>query len=170
MPDSRITLSVDPQGLTELFQAAKAADGNLQIALRRGIKNAARPIVDAVRSSGSFSSRIPAAVKVKASFAKRGASIKVIVDSKIAPEAAPINNQGQSGTFRHPVFADKKHPRSDVYRHRLFRSKVLAESGWTWTTQTANPFFDAGVRAGMPAAEKAIEAVVDEWIAKLGFH
>ena len=42
------------------------------------------------------------------------------VDVKKAPEAAPINNKGQAGTFRHPVFGH------DV-----------------WVDQAAHPFYAA---------------------------
>lgn len=143
-----IEITVTSPDLAQLYQAAKAADGNLQVQLRRGVRKAAKPIEDGVKAAASWSSRIPGAVRTKASFAARGASVRVEVDSGAAPEAAPINNKGRGGRFRHPVYGNRDN----------------------WVSQQARPFFREGVTAGIPAADAAMSRLMDDFAHQLGFH
>jgi hypothetical protein len=138
---------VDAKELSALFAAAKAAEGQIQVELRRGIKAAAKPVVDAIKADAGFSSRIPASIKAKASFAKKGASVLIVADAKKAPEAGPLNNKGKGGSFKHPVFGTD-----------------------TWVQQAARPFFQTGALRGAPAADKAMLTVMDDIARKLGFH
>jgi hypothetical protein len=143
-----IKVQVDTHELSALFAAAKAAEGSIQVELRRGIKAAAEPVRMGVQAAAGFSSRIPGGVKVKASFPKKGAGVTVYVDPKTAPEAAPLNNKDRGGSFRHPV-----HGNTDV-----------------WVDQKAQPFMAVGARSGMSSADTAMLAVMDRIAATLGFH
>lgn len=138
---------IDPRDLASLYQQAKAAEGTLQVELRRGIKNAAKPLVAAVKESASFSSRIPGAVGSKVSFSRGSATVTVVVDPKKAPEAAPLNNKDHSGTFRHPVFGNREN----------------------WVAQPAHPFFLSGIREAAPAVDREMLAVMDRVAKALGF-
>jgi len=60
------------------------------------LKGAERIAVDA-RAKASWSTRIPGSVEVKA----LGSRISVTAD---APNAAPLENRGKEGEFKHPVF------------------------------------------------------------------
>jgi hypothetical protein len=142
-----IRIQVDSHDLADLYRAAKAAPGVVQVELRRGVKKAAQPVADSVKSAASWSSRIPGSIKTKASFAAKGASVTIVADAGIAPEAAPLNHGGKGGTFRHRVFG-----------------------GDTWVSQPARPFFQTGAKAGTPAAERAMLDVMDQIARKLGFH
>jgi hypothetical protein len=148
MPSAPLEFKVNSQDLADLFKAAKAAEGKIQVELRRGIKTAAKPIVDGVKAEASFSSRIPGAVKVKAGFASKGATVTVIADPKAAPEAAPLNNGDRGGNFRHPVYGNREN----------------------WVSQPAHPFFVTGAKHGAPAAEQAMLKVMDDIAHQLGFH
>jgi hypothetical protein len=146
MASEALALRVDSHDLAKLFADAKAAEGTLQVELRRGIKAAAKPITDGIKAAAP-SARIAGAVKTTASFARKGATVKVVVDSKKAPHAAPINNHDHSGTFRHPVFGNTNN----------------------WVNQAADPFFLAGARSGEAAADRQMQQVMDDVARKLGF-
>lgn len=149
-----LAVRVDAGDLRKLYGDLKASGSDLTVALRRGVKKAAEPMRTAVAAEASFSTRIPSAVKTKASFAGRRSRVEIIVDSGAAPHAAAINHGGRSGTFRHPVYADQTKTRNE----------------WTWVAQAANPFFDAPIRAHYAAAEAAMLAVMDDVARKAGFR
>jgi len=142
-----VEVRVDSKDLAALFAAAKAAEGNIQVELRRGVKEAAKPVVASIKTQAGWSTRIPGAIKAKASFARKGASVTIVANAKVAPEAAPLEHGGQPGMFRHPVFG-----------------------GSTWVSQPARPFFRAGAQAGTPAADAAMLHMMDDIARKLGFH
>ena len=136
---------INPADLAVLYRVARQAEGEIQTELRRSIKKAAQPVVDGIRSeAASFSTRIPGTVKTKVSFARKSASVTVTVGAR---HAAPINNNDNAGTFRHPVFG------TDI-----------------WVEQSAHPFLTSGARHGEPSADRAMLAVMDAIAGRLGFH
>lgn len=149
-----LEVQLDVAQMRQLYVDLKAVEGNLRVELRKGIVEAAKPITAAVKVNAGWSNRIPGAVKTKPSFSAKAAGIQIIVDAKKAPEAAPLENGGSSGTFRHPVYADGGKVRDD----------------WTWVNQQARPFFYSGVRAANSGVTAAIQAVMDTVAAKAGFH
>ena len=167
-----VEFKVDSSDLRKAYVDLKAAGNGLPVALRRGLNKAAEPCAEGVRRAASWSTRIPGAVKVKTSFAARGAKVVVIVDPKIAPEAAALNNKDRDGTFRHPVFADASKPR-DV-RVRWFASAkarhLVTGGGWTWVEQPARPFMRSGAMSGADQAEQQMLQAIDELIRQAGFH
>jgi hypothetical protein len=148
-----LDVKIDATDLSDLFRTLRAMDGDFQIALRRAVKSGAQNMVSAVKAEAAWSSRIPKSVKVKSSFAAKGASVSVYVDPKVAPEAAPLNNGGSGGRFRHPVFADVK---NEVRR------------GWTWVDQNARPFFDVPTQREGTNTQNLIAKEVDAVLAKAG--
>lgn len=151
-----LDVHIDASELHQLYVDLKAVEGNLRVELRHAIADSGQPLAALVRNAAGWSSRIPGAVKVSASFSTRSAGVVIKVDGKAAPEAAPLENKGQSGTFRHPVYADASNPRSD----------------WTWVPQQARPFFYRTLSgsSAVGIAEKAILAAMDKVAAKAGFR
>jgi hypothetical protein len=140
-----VELHVEAKELQTLFFQLKAMEGSLQVELRRGIREAAAPMVAAVKANASWSSRIPGAVSAKPSFTAKRAGVTIQVNAKAAPEARPLENQGKGGTFRHPV-----------YGHRN-----------NWVDQAARPFFFSAVER-TTQAEIAMRAVMVRVAAKAG--
>src|SRR6516164_825797 len=62
------------------------------------VASAAKTIVAAGRGTTKGSTRIPSTIKVR----RRGVIVKVQAGGKDAPHAAPLNNRGYGGQFRHP--------------------------------------------------------------------
>lgn len=141
-----LQVQVTSTDLRQLYVDLKAVEGNLRVELRKGITAAAKPIVAAVQREASWSSRIPAAVKAKTSFAAKSAGVAITVDSRKAPEAAPLENQGNTGTFRHPVFGTD-----------------------TWVTQQAQPFFWGGIQGTNTQIDNVLLGVMDTVAREAGF-
>jgi hypothetical protein len=142
-----VTLHVQSRDLQKLFFELKAMEGNLQVELRRGIREAARPMVESVKRNAAWSTRIPDAVKAKPSFTVKRASVTIQVDARTAPEARPIEHGGETGTFRHPVYGSREN----------------------WADQPARPFFYPSVERTVES-EIAMRAVMARVAAKAGFH
>jgi hypothetical protein len=149
-------VSIDAQELGKLARDLKELEGGkkLQAALRRNLKAAAEPAAAQVRSNASWSSRIPGAVGVKARFTSRSPGVSIFVSRTKAPHARPIENDGKSGTFQHPVFARTK---------RGGRRYVTA-------TQPARPFFFNQTERHMPKIEAAVLDAMDEAARSAGFR
>jgi hypothetical protein len=140
-----VDLHVQSADLQKLFVELKAMEGSLQVELRRGVREAALPAVRAVQRSASWSTRIPGAVKAQPFFTAKRAGVRIIVDAKQAPEGAPLEHGGQSGTFRHPVFGNRSN----------------------WVDQPARPFFYGQVERSVEV-EMAMRAVMARVAAKGG--
>jgi len=105
-------------------------------ALRKGAENIA---VDARAKSG-WSTRIPSSVRVT----PRGNRIAVTAD---APNAAPLENRGKPGEFKHPVFGNP-----DVV-----------------VSQNSRPFLHPAARLNEPKlVDRALEAI-DKTMTEAGF-
>lgn len=152
MPDLSVT--VTSTDLRQFYVDLKAARADLMPELRRGMKSAAKPLVDAVKKEASWSSRIPAATSAKVSFSAKSAGVTVKVDSTKAPEARPLDNRGRNGQFRHPVFADAQN---------------LTRRDWAWVNQQAQPFWSTGLAKADADVDKAMLGVLDALAKKAGF-
>lgn len=149
-----LDVKLDTADLRKVYADLKAANSSLTVELRRGVKNAAAPLANAVKVEASWSTRIPGAVKTKATFTARKTSVSIYVDPKMAPEAAPLNHGDRGGTFRRPVFADADEERSD----------------WTWVSQQARPFMLAAIQPHFRDADVAMAKVLDTIARKAGFR
>jgi hypothetical protein len=136
---------VQSQDLQKLFFELKAMEGSLQVELRRGIREAAVPMVQAVKANAGWSSRIPAAVTAKPSFTAKRASVTIQVNAGKAPEARPLEHGGAGGEFRHPVYGNRAN----------------------WVPQPARPFFYSALSRSVEA-EIAMRAVMARVAAKAG--
>ena len=170
------TFNVDSPDMRQLYLDLKAADGNLQIQLRRAIKEAAQSVADKAKADvGAWSKRIPGALFLRVSFTQRSTGVSVEVNGKKAPHARPSDHAGKQGTFRHPVYG---HDASGHFVAKGSRKKglrgVLGVRGGraleaTWVDQPARPFFASAVDAKSPDIERRILQVADDLARQAGF-
>jgi hypothetical protein len=106
--------------------------------LRKGLRYSGGLVAARVKGNASFSKRIPASVKVRAS----GIVVSVIAGGEKAPNAAPIENRGK-GHVRHPVFGN-----TDV-----------------WTEKNSPPaWFTPGVQDSLPAFRHVVSDVLNDTV------
>lgn len=154
MPASRaaspVEVTFDPAEVRQLVRDLRELEGGRAItaALRKNLRAAADPIKAQVQANASWSSRIPSAVAIGTAFSAKRTGVFVRVNSKKAPHARPLENSGQAGTFRHPVFGNTD----------------------TWVAQQARPFFFDQAERNLPQVERAAAAAVDEAARTAGFR
>lgn len=149
-------VEIDESDLRKVTAALKELEGGkkLTAALRKNLKAAAEPMKQQVKSNASWSTRIPDAVGVQVRFTAKRTGVSIFVNRKKAPHARPIENDGKTGTFRHPVFGRTK---------RRGKRYVTA-------TQPARPFFFNDLARHMPEVEKAVLEAVEEAAKAAGFR
>lgn len=108
--------------------------------LRTDIRRIARPVLDQVKSNASWSSRIPAASRIKVGYGKKGAGATVVTSARRAPHARPYEHGGVAGIFRHPVYGNRKN----------------------WVPQQARPFFFRAVWEAAPQVEEGFRNLIDQ--------
>lgn len=72
--------------------------------LRPRLRSAGRVVVREAQRKASWSTRIPAAIRLVTRLGSRNAGLFIQVAARNAPHARPYENLGRQGTFRHPVF------------------------------------------------------------------
>jgi hypothetical protein len=92
---------------------------------------------------GGGTDRIEGSIKKKQSTV----NIRIVAGGDDAPEAAPLENNGQGGSFRHPVFGDADN----------------------WVSQTAHPFLAPAVDDAETDIEERLSAVIDSSLREVGF-
>lgn len=127
-------LSVDTSQLRLLGVQLRRTAPEVWKVLRKEMRAAAEVVAAEARTQASFSTRIPASIKVKGA----GATLKVTAGGDAAPDAAPIENGGK-GFVRHPVFG---------HRDR-------------WSATNSKPAF---LRPALDAHRKEIETSIAESI------
>jgi hypothetical protein len=118
---------------------------DLKREIRPELRAAGRLVADEAETrAATFSTKIPRAVKVRVSFAKRQPGVSVIVDKNTAPNARPEEHAGRAGFFRHMVYG---------HRDR-------------WVSQEAHPFLAPAAEAKADEAARQVEHAVDRVIRK----
>ena len=133
---SGIPIVADTRALSRLARDLRKAAPEAALAARLRIRGAAEVVAEDARQRASFSKRIPATVKVRGS----GLSVKIIAGGDAAPDAAPLENQGRQGQFRHPVFGNRDR----------------------WVSQQARPFLAPALDAHREMVAREIEDAVYE--------
>jgi hypothetical protein len=110
----------------------------LRAELRPKLRQAGEQVRSQIRSNAGFSSRIPGAVRMTTAFGSKTGGVRIWVDAKKAPHARPLENLGQAGSFRHPVFGNR-----DV-----------------WVSQPAHPFFFPAVKSSGGKVRSLVEDAV----------
>lgn len=139
----------------KLLAAFGTADRKTKANLRKRIREVANPIAaDARAQAGTWSTRIPGAIRVSTSFSSRRAGVNIRVSSKKAPHARPFENVSKTGFFRHPVFPDSKRETRDE---------------WTWVSQDARPFLVPAVQQNVDRVRAATRQAVIDAAREAGF-
>lgn len=117
----------------------------LRFGTRSTVRHWAEAFVAAALAKASWSrGRVQASFRIVG----QGDNVVVYAGGQGAPEAAPLDNEGKSGTFRHPVFGNR-----DV-----------------WVAQKARPFFTPAFRtvtAALPEREMGV--FFDETFKHIGY-
>lgn len=132
---------VDMSDLKRFAAKLKVEAPELVKDFQQGLAAAGEIVAAKARSNASFSSRIPASIKVR----RRGSRVKIQAGSSLAPHAAPLENHGRPGTFRHPVFGDRE----------------------VWVSQPARPFLTPAAEDSVEAVEAAVLSLVDVTVARI---
>jgi hypothetical protein len=97
---SGMPIFVDTSALSRLTHDFAKAPLSVRKAVYKSVRAVAQVVADDAKMRASFSSRIPETIKVRGS----GFRLKVVAGGEGAPDAAPLENNGNPGKFRHPVF------------------------------------------------------------------
>jgi len=131
-----VSIVCDTKALSRLAADLRLAAPAAWKGARVALKAAGQIVADDAKSRASFSSRIPGSIKVRVT---SGGNVKVVAGGEQAEDAAPLENHGRSGTFRHPVFG-----------------------GDTWVDQPSRPFLAPALAAHEGEVAEAIENAVAE--------
>jgi hypothetical protein len=133
-------VTVNTSGLRDAAAALRHAARRLPTAHRTALREGAEKIAVDARAKASWSIRIPGSVRVK-TFGRR---ISVTAD---APNAAPLENRGKRGTFKHPVFGN---------------ADVVVE-------QEARPFLHPAAELNEPKLVDGVLQAIDKTMTEAGF-
>lgn len=110
------------------------------------------------RSRASWSRRIPSAITTRpiTDMTRGRVGVELRVSKDKAPHARAYEGLGQSGSFRHPVFADPNVSRSE----------------WTWTQKNSQfrPFVWPAARGRAADAQRAVEQTFEDAARECGFR
>ena len=127
-------VTIDLSGLRSFATAVRKASPELKTALKAGLREGGEIVADEARARSSWSTRIPGSIRVRSS----GIRVSVVAGGAKAPDAAPYENKGVDGFFRHPVFGNRE----------------------VWVDQKARPFLRPAAEATAPrVTEKVLENV-----------
>ena len=128
-------------GADQMRAMLNGLPADIQRELRPALKDAGDIVARQARANASWSSRIPGAISVRASFGARSAGATVVVDSAAAPHARPYEGVDGNSTFRHPVHGSDR-----------------------WVSQTVRPFLMPAGRAkereAALLAQRALQAAL----------
>jgi len=135
---------IDTTGFAKASKDLKGAGPQFRMQMAAGLKEAMQPVLSSAQSHASWSTRIPKTIKISAT--QSGVSIKA--GGAKAPHAAAFENEGNQGSFRHPVFGNLN----------------------LWVAQEARPFIHPAITANVDGAmlEKVI-AAMDAVFKEAGF-
>lgn len=132
---SGISVVADTRELAKFARSLRRASPEAWAAYRAAVRVAAEAVAADARSRAGFSTRIPATIKVRV---LSSGNIEITAGGDAAPDAAPLENKGKGGTFRHPVFGNRE----------------------VWVNQPARPFLAPALEAHREEVAQAIEDAV----------
>lgn len=119
--------------------------------LNKEFKAAAEAVAAAARSNASWSTRIPAAIKVRAARSRRFPGAEIYVRHAEAPHARPYEHGsgGRRDSFRHPVYKRPGRPNRWVEQAtRPFVRPAFKAKGFEFTHGANRAVNDAARQAG----------------------
>lgn len=129
-------LSADARSLKNLGRELRRSRPEIMRATQRGLREVGQKVAEKAKENASWSSRIPQTIKPRVSGLT---AVVVKAGGPSAPHAKPYEHAGAHGTFRHPVFGDRKN----------------------WVTEAARPFLH-------PAAFDGLQRHAEELARALG--
>jgi hypothetical protein len=94
-------ITVDVSGIRDCAAALRKAARKLPAEHRIALQEGGELIANTAKAKSSWSTQIPRSVQARSI----GPLTSVTAD---APNAAPLENRGRQGTFKHPVFGNQK--------------------------------------------------------------
>ena len=147
-------MRIDTAELKLFARGLRLADRKLYLTLNKRMRLAAQVVADDAKSRASWSTKIPATIKVRG-----GAARLSVVAGKGVPYAVPYEYGGKKmakGTFKHPVFA-------------AVGSARYNDKG-SWPTENTRPFLLPALAANreivMESIVTAVNETIDEALAK----
>lgn len=139
-------MAVDASTLKAIGRGLKKSTPEVYVSIRAAVREQARKVAGEARQNSSWSTRIPATVRIR-NFGLTGVIIQA--GGPDAPHAKPYENSGRVGEFRHPVFPE-----------------TGDRGSWTWVSEAARPFLHPAGFAHMEdftlAIVEAVSSVVRE--------
>lgn len=115
--------------------------------LRPEMRSLGQPLLADARSRASWSTRIPAALRLSTSFTMRHAGLSIVAKRSVAPHARAYEGITGNHTFRHPVFGDRD----------------------TWVEQETRPFLAPAVDLHARRVVDGVNRAVTDAAATAGF-
>jgi hypothetical protein len=117
--------------------------------LRPEFLRAGRPLLEDARNRASWSTRIPAAMRLRMSRSRKNPGVALVVSSRLAPHARLYEFGADRRGFRHPVYGNRE----------------------VWVQQQTRPYIIPALRAGgrqrfVDAADRAVATAA----ARRGWH
>lgn len=131
---------IDTTDVRKLVGDLGAMEPAARTELRRGFRAVGMKVGQRVKARASWSSRIPAAVRVQPLTGARTAGVFLRVDADRAPHARPYEGISKSSGTR-------------FFRHRVFGTD-------TWVAEPTRPFLGPAARESAGEAQEAAEAAV----------
>ena len=164
---------IDSRDFHALFVATRDFDKKLYAELRKGLRTAAKPMVDDIKgeigripSSGRHPGGVRAALasgtraSILASSA-RTAGVRITTSaSKLPPGKRPLAKAFNKERFRHPVFADPERVRNSRSRGARLLARITGRSlgSWVWVDQPGNPYFNKPIESRADEVRAAMES------------
>lgn len=141
MARPHITVGVDARELTQLYRDLDAADKDIARDFLADVKKGGEAVrSDASSAASAFSKRIPGTIRLVSAGGRGKVRVAIRAGGKGAPNAAPLENLGKSGTFRHPVFGNRRN----------------------WVEQEAHPFLLPALRKNLDKVAASVADSVDK--------
>ncbi|MEV4059725.1 HK97 gp10 family phage protein [Nonomuraea dietziae] len=134
--------------LRRLIRGVGKLPDDIRTELRPALRKAGQGALLRAQINASWSTRIPSAIRLQVSLTGKRPGVALVVDQRKAPHGRALENLGQQGTIRHPVFG-----RRDV-----------------WVRQRARPYLFRAAQAEMERMDTDIGAAVEAAARKHGFH
>lgn len=133
--------SADASSLRTLGAQLRKAQPAMYRAAKTSLRAVGEKVAVRARANASWSTRIPATVKVRSAGLT---SVIVSAGGPAAPEAKPLEHAGASGTFRHPVFGNRN----------------------VWVDQQARPFLHPAAMEDLQGSAEAVSAALTVQVEK----
>jgi hypothetical protein len=145
---STVVSETPSEEIAKLARDLKAMGGAVARNLNKTYKAAAFPVARDAASRASWSTRIPAAIKVRASRSRTYPGADIVVSGLPHPRLYEGLTSGGRKAFRH---------------------KTFGRGGTGWVSQATRPFIRPAVRQGIEGFKTASDAAVIEAARENGF-